>query len=94
MSVQAEEEVLKRRLMEEVPQEPITADPREDEEDENVAEEEDEERGGQARRIGQRAELGAEAGRARAGRRRGAGRPSLAPPELTLTHRRDHGYST
>jgi hypothetical protein len=54
MSLQAEEQVLKRRLMEEVPQEPITADPREDEEDE------DEERGGQARRVAQRAELGGE----------------------------------
>ena len=61
MSLQAEEQVLKRRLMEEVPQEPITADPREDdEEDEDVPEEEDEERGGQARRVGQRAELGGE----------------------------------
>jgi hypothetical protein len=57
MSLQAEEQVLKRRLMEEVPQEPITADPREDE---DVPEEEDEERGGQARRVGQRAELGGE----------------------------------
>jgi hypothetical protein len=61
MSLQAEEQVLKRRLMEEVPQEPITADPREDEEDEGLPEEEeDEERGGQARRVGQRAELGRE----------------------------------
>jgi len=50
MSSQAEEQVRKRRLMEEVPQEPITADPREDEEGEDVPEEEDEERGGQARR--------------------------------------------
>jgi hypothetical protein len=60
MSLQAKEQVLKRRLMEEVPQEPITADPREDEEDEDVPEEEDEERGGQARRVVQRAELGGE----------------------------------
>jgi hypothetical protein len=59
VSLQAEEQVLKRRLMEEVPQEPITADPREDDEDEDVPEE-DEERGGQARRVGQRAELGGE----------------------------------
>jgi hypothetical protein len=50
MSSQTEEQIRKRRLMEEVPQEPITADPREDEEDEDVPEEEDEERGGQARR--------------------------------------------
>ena len=50
MSSQAEEQVRKRRLMEEIPQEPITADPREDEEGEDVPEEEDEERGGQARR--------------------------------------------
>jgi hypothetical protein len=57
MSLQAEEQVPKRRLMEEVPQEPITADP--PEEDEDVPEE-DEERGGQARRVGQRAELGGE----------------------------------
>ena len=60
MSLPAEEQVLKRRLMEEVPQEPITADPREDEEDEDASEEEDEERGGQACRVGQRAELGGE----------------------------------
>jgi hypothetical protein len=45
--------------MEEVPQEPITADPGEDGEDEDIPEE-DEERGGQARRLGQRAELGEE----------------------------------
>ena len=57
MSLLAEEQVLKRRLMEEVPQEPITADPREDEEDEDAPEEEEEDRGGQARRVGQRAEL-------------------------------------
>ena len=60
MSLQAEEQVPKRRLMEQVPQEPITADPREDEEDEGLSEEEDEERGGQARRVSQRAELGGE----------------------------------
>ena len=58
MSPQAEEQVRKRRLMEEVPREP--GDPREDEEDEDVPEEEDEERGGQARRVAQRAELGGE----------------------------------
>jgi hypothetical protein len=40
--------------------EPITADPREDEEGEDVPEEEDKERGGKARRVGQRAELGRE----------------------------------
>jgi hypothetical protein len=49
MSPQAEEQVRKRRLMEEVPREP--GDPREGDEDE------DEERGG---RVGQRAELGGE----------------------------------
>jgi hypothetical protein len=54
MRLQAQEQVVKRRrLMEEVPQEPITADPREDEDDGDVPEEEDEERGGQARRLGQ-----------------------------------------
>ena len=36
---------LKRRLMEEVPQEPITADPREDDEDDEDVPEEDEEHG-------------------------------------------------
>ena len=36
---------LKRRLMEEVPQEPITADPREDDEDEEDVPEEDDEHG-------------------------------------------------
>jgi hypothetical protein len=63
MSLQAEEQVLKRRLMEEVPQEPITADPREDEEDEedeDVPEEERTRSAGQARRVGQRAERGGE----------------------------------
>jgi hypothetical protein len=59
MSLQGDEQDLKRRLMEEVPQEPITADPGEDDEDEDVPEEDDE-RGGQARRLGQRVELGAE----------------------------------
>jgi hypothetical protein len=57
MSLQGDEQDLKRRLMEEVPQEPITADPREDDEDEDVPEEDDE-HGGQARRLGQRVELG------------------------------------
>jgi hypothetical protein len=58
MSLQAEEQVPKRRLMEQVPQEPITADPREDDEEDEDVPEEDEERGGEARRVGQRAELG------------------------------------
>jgi hypothetical protein len=60
MSLQAEQQVPKRRLMEEVPQEPITADPPEDDEEDEDVPEEDEERGGQARRVGQRAELGGE----------------------------------
>ena len=55
MSLQSREWAPKR-LMEEVPQEPITADPGEDED----IPEEHEERGGQARRLGQRAELGEE----------------------------------
>jgi hypothetical protein len=59
MSVQSDEQDLKRRLMEEVPQEPITADPPEDDEDEAVPEGDDE-HGGQARRLGQRVELGGE----------------------------------
>lgn len=59
MSLQGDEQDLKRRLMEEVPQEPITADPREDDDDEDVPEEDDE-HGGQARRLGQRVELGGE----------------------------------
>ena len=67
MSLQAEEQALKRRVMQEVPQEPITADPREDEEDE--------ERGGQAH------ESNSEECRreARAGRRREVGRSSPRP---------------
>jgi hypothetical protein len=76
MSLQAEEQALKRRVMQEVPQEPITADPREDEEDdEDVPEEEDEERGGQAH------ESNSEECRreARAGRRREVGRSSPRP---------------
>jgi hypothetical protein len=56
MNSQSDEQDLKRRLMEEIPQEPITADPPEDDEDE----EEDDEHGGQARRLGQRVELGGE----------------------------------
>jgi hypothetical protein len=59
MSLQSDEQDLKRRLMEDVPQEPITADPPEDDEDEDVPEEDDE-HGGQARRLGQRVELGGE----------------------------------
>jgi hypothetical protein len=59
MNSQSDEQDLKRRLMEEVPQEPITADPLEDDEDEDVPEEDDE-HGGQARRLGQRVELGGE----------------------------------
>jgi len=55
MSLQDDEQDPKR-LMEEVPQEPITADPREDDQDEDVPEEDDE-RGGQARRVGQPVEL-------------------------------------
>ena len=50
MSLQGDEQHLKRRLVEEVPHEPITADPREDDEDEDVPEEDDE-HGGQARRF-------------------------------------------
>ena len=55
MSLQDDEQDPKR-LMEEVPQEPITADPREDDQDEDVPEADDE-RGGQARRVGQPVEL-------------------------------------
>ena len=43
MRLQGDE--LKRRLMEEVPQEPITADPREDDEDDEDVPEEDDEHG-------------------------------------------------
>ena len=39
-----------KRLMEEVPQEPITADPYEDDQDEDLPDE-DEERGGEAGRV-------------------------------------------
>ena len=59
MSLQSDEQDLKRRLMEDVPREPIRADPPEDDEDEDVPEEDDE-HGGQARRLGQRVELGGE----------------------------------
>jgi hypothetical protein len=41
-----------KRLMEEVPQEPITADPYEDDQDEDLPDE-DEERGGEAGRVGE-----------------------------------------
>jgi hypothetical protein len=41
-----------KRLMEEAPQEPITADPYEDDQDEDVPDE-DEERGGEAGRVGE-----------------------------------------
>lgn len=60
MSLQSDEQDLKRRLMEEVPRGPITADPREDDEDDEDVPEEDDEHGGQARRLGQRVELGGE----------------------------------
>jgi hypothetical protein len=47
MSLQGDD--LKRRLMEKVPQEPITADnPSEDDQDEDVPEKEERSRGGQA----------------------------------------------
>ena len=79
MSLQAEEQVLKRHLREEVPQEPITPDPREDE---DVPEEEDEERGGQARRVAQQAELGGER------RQGGTHRPETRSGEIvSWTHR-------
>lgn len=58
MSLQGDEPDLKRRLMEEVPQDPITGDPREDDEDDEDVPEEDDERGGQARTLGERVELG------------------------------------
>jgi hypothetical protein len=45
-----------KRLMEEVPQEPITADPYEDDQDEDLPDE-DEERGGEAGRVGKPARL-------------------------------------
>jgi hypothetical protein len=45
-----------KRLMEEVPQEPITADPYEDDQDEDLPDEE-EERGGEAGRVGKPARL-------------------------------------
>ena len=52
MSLHGDEQDLKRRLMEEVPQEPITADPREDDGDDEDVPEEDDEHGGQPRRLG------------------------------------------
>ena len=65
--------------MEEVPQEPITADPREDEEDEGVPEEGTRRAGGKPAESANEPNSGENAGRARARRRRGAVRSSLAP---------------
>jgi hypothetical protein len=59
MRLQSDEQDL-RHLMEEVPKEPITADPREDDEDDEDVPEEDDEHGGEARRLGQRPEVGGE----------------------------------
>jgi len=59
MRLQSDEQDL-RHLMEEVPKEPITADPREDDEDDEDVPEEDDEHGGEARRLGQGVEVGGE----------------------------------
>jgi hypothetical protein len=75
--------------MEEVPQEPITADPREDDEDDEDVPEEDVEHGVKLADSANELNSGKNDGKGDAtpGRRRRAGRPSRPP-------RGNHGHST